>query len=55
MKGLIHPAGYEGRSTQTYHFRLGDRTGKVLFDPYTPAPRILQEDVVLLYQVVEVS
>ena len=55
MKGLIHPAGYLGRQTQTYHFRLGDRTGKVIFDPYTPAPRILQEDVALLYQVVEVS
>ncbi len=53
LKGVIHPIGYQGRTTVTFHFRLGDRMGKVIFDPYDPAPVIMQDDVVLLYQVIE--
>jgi hypothetical protein len=55
MKGLMHPVGYKGRAYPTYHFRLGNREGKVMFDPVNPAPRMLNEVVSLLYQVVEVS
>ena len=52
LKGLMHPTGYDGRSYPTFHFRLGDRMGKVIFDPYDPSPKIISEDCVLLYQVV---
>lgn len=52
-KDVMHPIGYQGRSSVTFHFRLADRMGKVIFDPYNPAPNIEVEDCVLLYQVVE--
>ncbi len=53
LKGVLHPVGYQGRSMITYHFRLGDRMGKMIFDPYTPSPQIMEEDCVLLYQVID--
>ncbi len=53
LKGVLHPAGYQGRSMITFHFRLGDRMGKTIFDPYTPPPAIVEEDCTLLYQVIE--
>lgn len=53
LKGVMYPIGYQGRSSVTFHFRLGDRTGKLLFDPYNPSPAMVAEDCVLLYQVIE--
>jgi hypothetical protein len=50
LKGLLHEVGYKGRKTPTFHFRLGDRTGGLLFDPAGALP-IIREESTLIYMV----
>jgi hypothetical protein len=50
LKGLTHRKGEDGRTEDSFHFRLGDRMGKLLFDPM-PAAVVKEEQELLTYQV----
>lgn len=51
-KGLVHRQGEPGYETAPgFHFRLGDRTGRIIFDPL-PGVTIIEEHEVLVYQLI---
>jgi hypothetical protein len=52
LKGLCHRKGEPGYEQEPgFHFRLGDRAGKLLFDPQ-PMAVVKEEHEVLVYQII---
>ena len=52
LKGLTHLGGEPGYETGPgFHFRLGNRAGKLIFDPF-PMAIVKEEHEVLVYQII---
>jgi len=52
LKGLTHFKGEPGYEAEAgFHFRLGDRAGRMIFDPH-PGAVVKEEREVLVYQIV---